>query len=53
MVPAVLLNALQIVKHVDTLTASALVRRDGWDTIVQKVNTNVKRRLKIKLPWKN
>lgn len=51
MVPTVLLNALQIVKHVDTLTASALVRRDGWDTIVQKVNTNV-RRLKIKLPWK-
>lgn len=36
MVPTVLLNALQIVKHVDTLTASALVRRDGWDTIVQK-----------------
>lgn len=42
MVEIVLLTALQIVTHVDTLTASALVRRDGWDTIVQKVNTILK-----------
>lgn len=46
MVETVLLTALQIVTHVDTLTAFVLVRRDGWDTIVQKVNTNVRRRLK-------
>lgn len=45
---AVLLTAPEIVKHVDTLTASALVRRDGWALIVLKVCTKVKRRLKIK-----
>lgn len=53
MVDTVLLTALQIAKHVDTRTASVLVRRDGLDTIVQKVNTIVKRRLKNKLTWKN
>lgn len=53
MVETVLLTALQIAKHVDTRTASVLVRRDGLDTIVQKVNTIVKRRLKNKLTWKN
>lgn len=42
MVEAVLLTALQIVTHVDTLTGSVLVRRDGWDTTVQQVNTNEK-----------
>lgn len=44
----VLLTAPEIVKHVDTLTASALVRRGGWALIVLKVYTNVKRRLKIR-----
>lgn len=39
----VLLTAPEIVKHVDTLTASALVRRGGWALIVLKVYTNVKR----------
>lgn len=48
MVETVLLTAPEIVKHVVTLTASALVRRDGWALIVLKVYTNVKRRLKIK-----
>lgn len=52
-VETVLLHVLQIVTHVDTRTASVLVRRDGWDTIVQKVNTIVTRKLKTKLPWKN
>lgn len=47
MVETVLLTAPEIVKHVDTLTASALVRRGGWALIVLKVYTNVKRRLKI------
>lgn len=44
----VLLTAPEIVKHVDTLTDSALVRRGGWALIVLKVYTNAKRRLKIK-----
>lgn len=44
----VLLTAPEIVKHVDTLTAFALVRRGGWALIVLKVCTNVKRRLTIK-----
>lgn len=48
MVETVLLTAPEIVKRVDTLTASALVRRDGWALIVLKVYTNVKRRLKTK-----
>lgn len=39
----VLLTAPEIVKHVDTLTASALVRRGGLALIVLKVYTNVKR----------
>lgn len=41
-VETVLLTVLQIVKHVDTPTDSALVRRDGWAIIVQQVNTNEK-----------
>lgn len=47
MVEAVLLTALQIVTHVDTLTASVLVRRDGWAIIVQQVNTPEKEDLRI------
>lgn len=42
MVETVLWTVLQIVKHVDTPTDSALVRKDGWDTIVQQVNINEK-----------
>lgn len=41
-VETVLWTVLQIVKHVDTPTDSALVRRDGWAIIVQQVNTNEK-----------
>lgn len=47
MVEAVLLTALQIVTHVDTLTASVLVRQDGWAIIVQQVNTHEKEDLRI------
>lgn len=40
-VTSVLSTALKIVKPADTQTAFALVRRDGWDTIVPQVNINL------------
>lgn len=37
----VLSTALKIVKHVDTQTAFALVRMDGWESTVPQVKTDV------------